>query len=479
MRFLPDRPSPDDRIDPLAIFHLRPDECAAVTVTRRQWVFLALLVLVLGAAAVRDWVTLLVVLNGAVIFFYLAHISYKFYVVWLSLERGVEVSPTPEEIAALRDNDLPTYTILIPLYREAEVLGRLVRGLQRLDYPGDKLDIQLLLEEDDEATIAAARAMDLPPHFRCVVVPQGQPKTKPRACNYGLQLSQADLLVIFDAEDRPDPDQLRKAAVAFRRVPSNVVCLQARLNYYNQRQNLLTRWFTGEYSTWFDLFLPGLTVSGAPVPLGGTSNHFRVPVLKELLGWDPFNVTEDCDLGVRLHAHGYRTAMLSATTWEEANPELLNWTRQRSRWVKGYLQTYLVHMRHPGRLFRSLGWAGFWGFQMTVGGSLVCFLLNPVYWLMTALWFLTHAGFISALFPPLIYGLGLLCAFVGNFVFVYLAVVGCLQRGYYDLVKYAVLTPLYWLLMSIGAYKAFFQLISRPHYWEKTQHGLYDGSSTD
>ena len=268
---LADWPPPDDRIDPLAIFHRRPHECAAATLTRRQWGVLAVLLLAAAAAAAYDWVAALVVLNGAVIFFYVAHISYKFYLVWLSLERGVEVSPTPEEMAAVPDEDLPTYTILIPLYREAEVLGQLVEGLEKLDYPAHKLDIQLLLEEDDAATIEAARGLTLPPQFRCVVVPQGQPKTKPRACNYGLQLSQADILVIFDAEDRPDPDQLRKAAVAFRKMPPRVVCLQARLNYYNQRQNLLTRWFTGEYSTWFDLFLPGLTASGAPVPLGGTS----------------------------------------------------------------------------------------------------------------------------------------------------------------------------------------------------------------
>ncbi len=468
-------PPPDSSLDPLAIFHQRPRECAAATLTRAQALALFALVVVGAGVAAHNWVAALVIINGAVIFFYVAHIGYKFYLVWVSLGRGVELSPTPQAIAAVPDSDLPSYTILVPLYREAEVLERLVGGLQMLDYPAEKLDIQLLLEEDDRQTIEAARRMSLPPQFRCVVVPQGRPKTKPRACNYGLQQSHADLLVIFDAEDRPEPDQLRKAAVAFRSTPPEVVCLQARLNYYNQRQNLLTRWFTAEYSTWFDLFLPGLTASGAPVPLGGTSNHFRVSVLKELLGWDPFNVTEDCDLGVRLHAHGYRTAMLASTTWEEANSELFNWIRQRSRWVKGYLQTYLVHMRNPRRLFRALGARAFWGFQMTVGGSILCFLVNPIYWLMTVLWFLTHAGLISAVFPPLVYGLGLLCGFLGNFVFVYLALAGCMQRGYYDLVKYAVATPVYWLLMSIGAYKAFFQLISRPHYWEKTRHGLFNG----
>lgn len=467
-------PPPDRTIDPLRFSHEHPGLSARATLTVAQAVALAVGAGALAAAAVWNWVGTLAAVNAAAIAFYLVHIAYKFHVAWLSLERGVEYNPSEEALRAVPDADLPTYTILVPLFHEAEVLGRLVRGLQALDYPAEKLDIQLLLEEEDAGTIAAARKLDLPPQFRCVVVPDGQPRGKPRACNYGLALSTADLLVIYDAEDRPEPDQLRKAAVAFRKTPPDVACLQARLNYYNQRQNLLTRWFTQEYSTWFDLFLPGLTVSGAPVPLGGTSNHFRVPVLKELLGWDPFNVTEDCDLGLRLHARGYRTGMLHSTTWEEANSALFNWLRQRSRWVKGYIQTYLVYMRDPLATLRALGVRGFWGFQMTIGGSIACFLLNPIYWLMTALWFATHSWVISAMFPPAVFGLGLICGFIGNFVFVYLAVTGVMQRGYYDLAKYAVLTPVYWLMMSIAAYKGLLQLFTRPHYWEKTQHGLFE-----
>jgi cellulose synthase/poly-beta-1,6-N-acetylglucosamine synthase-like glycosyltransferase len=466
-------PAPDRTLDLLPIRRLTPARCAQRTLTPGQAAVLGLAAALFVGGLVWDWVAALTVVNGLGIAFYLAHIAFKFHIVWLSLGRGVELDPTPAEMAEVPDEELPTYTVLIPLYREAEVLERLVTGLQALDYPASRLDIQLLLEEDDQATIEAARRLQLPPHFRCVVVPDGAPKGKPRACNYGLAWCQAELLVIFDAEDRPEPDQLRKAAAAFRTVPEDVACLQARLNYYNQRQNLLTRWFTQEYSTWFDLFLPGLVVSGAPIPLGGTSNHFRVRVLKELLGWDPFNVTEDCDLGVRLHAHGYRTAMLHSTTWEEANCAVRNWIRQRSRWVKGYLQTYLVYMRDPLRTIRELGPRAFWGFQMTVGGSVACFLLNPVYWLLTLLWFLTHSPVVSEVFPPVVFGLGLVCGFLGNFVFIYLAVAACMQRGYADLVKYALLMPFYWLLMSVGAYKGFFQLFTRPHFWEKTQHGLF------
>lgn len=462
------------QVDVLRILHERPDECAYVTLTRaQQWAALGLLVIVVGAIAWRP-LPALITLNALFIVFYVVQSAYKFYLVWLSLERPVLYDVTPEEIAAVRDQDLPTYTLLIPLYREAAVLERLVEGLVRMDYPTDKLDVLLLLEEDDAQTIAAAQAMELPAHIRPVIVPDSRPKTKPKACNWGLFTCHSDLLVIYDAEDRPERDQLKKAAIAFRRVPDNVVCLQAKLNYYNQRQNLLTRWFTAEYSVWFDLFLPGLTASGAPIPLGGTSNHFRVEPLKELGGWDPFNVTEDCDLGVRLHKHGYRTAMLASTTWEEANGVLWSWFRQRSRWVKGYLQTWLVHMRHPWRLLRELGLADFLSMQMTIGGSLLSFLINPVYWAMTLAWLFTHSAAISALFPPAVYLLGSFCLFGANFVFVYMSVVGCMARGYHDLVKYALLTPVYWLMMSIGAYKAFGQIIVRPHYWEKTDHGIFD-----
>ena len=231
-------------------------------------------------------------------------------------------------------------------------MPRLVRDINALDYPRTRLDVKLLCEEDDDETIARIRAMDLPPHFHLVVVPDSQPKTKPKACNYGLQLATGDFCVIFDAEDRPDPDQLKKAVIAFGRVPSNVVCVQAKLNHFNQDQNLLTAWFANEYSMHFELVLPAMGAAESPIPLGGTSNHFVTSMLRELGAWDPFNVTEDADLGIRLHREGYRTAMIDSTTLEEANSQVPNWIRQRTRWNKGYIQTWLVHMRNPFALLR-------------------------------------------------------------------------------------------------------------------------------
>ncbi len=366
---------------------------------------------------------------------------------------------------------MPRYTILVPLFREAAVVPRLTENLTKLDYPKSKLEIMLLCEEEDDETIEAILDAALPPYFRLLIVPDSQPKTKPKACNYGIQQATGKFVVIYDAEDQPDPDQLKKVLLAWERSEDNVVCVQSKLNYFNTEQNLLTRFFATEYALWFDLILPGLDASGAPIPLGGTSNHFNREALIELGAWDPFNVTEDADLGLRLHKAGYKTVMLNSTTLEEANSQLGNWINQRSRWVKGYLQTYLVHMRHPFRLLREVGFGAWWSFQFIVGGTII-FLLNPIFWVLTTLWLFTEAGIIEQLFPGFVYYVASLELFVGNFVFTYLAVAGSMQRGLFHLVRYAMFSPIYWGLMSIGAWKGFYQLFTKPFYWEKTEHGL-------
>ena len=259
----------------------------------------------------------------------------------------------------------------VPLYREAQVVPQFVQAMLALDYPPEKLQILFLTEEDDAETRNAIRALSLPPHFKILVVPDGKPRTKPRACNYGLMHAQGPYVVIYDAEDIPDPLQLKKAVLTFASHGTDVVCVQAKLNFYNIRQNLLTRWFTAEYSAWFNLILPGLQLAKFSLPLGGTSNHFRAAALRALGAWDAYNVTEDCDLGLRLKRYRMNTVILDSTTLEEANPQLKNWLRQRSRWIKGYMQTYLVHMRNPledlqkGRLY------DLFSFQMVIGGPFV------------------------------------------------------------------------------------------------------------
>jgi glycosyltransferase XagB len=453
-----------------------PEESAYRVLTRRQQTGLLTLLFFGIAGLIYHPVAAIVVFNVLTMVFYLSFSAYKFKTILSASRENLEFPVDTDALAEIKSSELPVYTILIPLYREAAVLSRLVKSIERIDYPRERLDVKLLLEEDDAETIQRARTMDLPAHLRIVTVPDGLPKTKPRACNYGLIQAEGEFVVIYDAEDRPDPDQLKKAVIAFDKAGPGICCVQCKLNYFNRDQNLLTRWFTNEYSMWFDLFMPGLAAAGAPLPLGGTSNHFITKTLVELGAWDPFNVTEDADLGIRLHKRGFKTVMVDSTTYEEANSQLGNWIRQRSRWIKGYIQTWLVHMRHPILLGRQMGWKSWFSFQMVVGGTFGGFLLNPIYWLLTVLWILSQVGVIRQLFPGFIYFLATAGLYLGNFAFMYANILGALHRGYFALVKYALLSPLYWVLMSIGAWKGLLQLFFKPFYWEKTLHGLDCGS---
>jgi len=448
----------------------RPELSAHRILSERQKAALiaVALLLLLGLAFVR--VPTLVTVAVMLMVFYFATAAYKTALIVRSLrDNSNQAVAAPQQ---LDERELPVYTILVPLYREAVVLPGLVRAIESLDYPKAKLDVKLLLEEDDAETVEAVRALELGPHFHVLVVPDSLPKTKPKACNYGLLRARGEYVVIFDAEDRPEPDQLKKAVLAFRAGSQDVVCVQAKLNYWNREQNVLTRWFTSEYSQWFDLFLPGLDSTEAPIPLGGTSNHFATETLRELDGWDPFNVTEDADLGMRLARAGYRTSMIDSTTYEEANSQLGNWIRQRSRWTKGYVLTWLVHMRHPIRLWREIGARNWFSFHLVFGGTPLTLLLNPISWGLTLLWLFTEAKLIQQMFPGPLFYIGATNLLISNFLFIYLNIAGLLRRGYDDLVKYALLSPLYWILMSVGAWKGLLQLFTRPSYWEKTVHGL-------
>jgi cellulose synthase/poly-beta-1,6-N-acetylglucosamine synthase-like glycosyltransferase len=453
-----------------------PESSAHVVIAPAQKAVLVMALLAVLVCGVIWPMGTLIGLVGAASAAYLFVSVYKFRLTLRALGTHLETDVTAEEVAALDERHLPVYTILVPLYKEAGIVARLVRDINALDYPRTRLDVKLLCEEDDTETIDKIRSMNLPPHFHLVVVPDSQPKTKPKACNYGLQLSHGDFCVIFDAEDRPDPDQLKKAVVAFSRVPPEVACIQAKLNHFNQDQNMLTAWFANEYSMHFELVLPAMGASESPIPLGGTSNHFITSVLRDLGAWDPFNVTEDADLGIRLHREGYRTAMIDSTTLEEANSQVGNWIRQRSRWNKGYFQTWLVHMRHPFSLLSETGLRGFLAFNLTMGSAFVL-LMNPIFWGLTTLYVFTQAGFIQQLFPGLVFYAASAMLFIGNFVFVYLNVAGSLQRGEFSITRTALLSPLYWGLMSWAAWKGFIQLFTNPFYWEKTEHGLDEESS--
>jgi cellulose synthase/poly-beta-1,6-N-acetylglucosamine synthase-like glycosyltransferase len=459
----------------LAVNGLRarsPEMSAYRTLSPRQAQALGATATAILIALVLAPVSTVIALNALSTIVYLAALIYAIRWFRAVLREVPLVRISDDEARSIPDAELPRYTVLVAAYREGAVIKQTIASLHHLDYPPDRLEIMLLLEADDASTIAAAKGADLLDRIEIVEVPYARPRTKPKACNIGLQLASGELLTIFDAEDRPEPLQLRRAAVAFSRLDRTVGCLQAKLHYHNADQNLLTRLFAAEYVTWFARLLPALVSLGAPIPLGGTSMHIRRSVLEEVGGWDSYNVTEDADLGIRLRRFGYRTEILDSVTQEEANSDFINWVKQRSRWYKGYLQTWLVHMRDPKRLWRELGPSGFIGFNMVVGATPVLALLNPAFWLLALLWFAGRLEVVQTLFPGWVFYPAMLCAAIGNFLAIYRSMISLRAAGYPHLIFAALIAPAYWIMMSVAAVRAFAQLVIAPWHWEKTVHGL-------
>ncbi|MGH6825870.1 glycosyltransferase family 2 protein [Methyloceanibacter sp.] len=450
-----------------------PDRSAKTSLT--AWQRLLLFSLLLGFAAALGLHAQLAfrALSLALVVIFLPVIALRVFAACDLLRR----TPPKDARPRMPDAELPVYTILVPLYREANMLASLTSSLARLDYPAAKLDIKLILEAVDAETIAVARRLHLPGNVEIVVVPDIQPRTKPKALNYALPLARGEYLVIYDAEDRPERDQLRKAIAAFQEGPPTLACLQAKLDLYNATDNWLTRQFTIEYDALFDGLLPALDRLQLPIPLGGTSNHFRVSALKWLMAWDPFNVTEDADLGTRLARSRYLCQVLDSMTFEEAPPRLSSWFPQRTRWIKGYMQTWFVHMRQPGRLWRELGAAGFLGFQVMIGGTVLSALVHPWFYALAAFdlaqgAFLAWPGGWLGLPFWLLASLGLGLGYLASMMLGFLALK---RRGVRDLLSQVPLMPFYWLLISGAAYRAAWQFATDPFTWEKTEHGLSHG----
>lgn len=383
------------------------------------------------------------------------------------------------------DADLPIYTILVPVFHEANVISNVIRNIGDLDWPTSKLQVLILLEEEDALTIQVCKDAAPPAYVQLLVVPTGTPRTKPRACNFGLMFARGEYLVVFDVEDRPEVDQLRKAHSAFLRSqkihhPAHVkankrlVCVQAALNYFNSRQNVLTRMFTLEYSTWFDGMLRGMEAFRLPIPLGGTSNHFRTSLLRELGGWDPYNVTEDADLGMRAAAAGFTISTIESTTWEEACSEIPAWIRQRTRWIKGYMVTALVDARFPIRFARSAGFRSVISTFALIASTPLLFLSYPIVWGFTIL---TYVGvrFTALDLPPLFAQAAVWNALAGNIIVIVLAAWAGWRRHGWRLASYAIFNPIYWFLHGFAAWRALVLLILKPFTWEKTPHGLGTG----
>ncbi|WP_199178642.1 glycosyltransferase family 2 protein [Acidimangrovimonas sediminis] len=388
------------------------------------------------------------------------------------LTRGDRAAAQPPLAPMPQIARLPCVSVLVPLFDEPDIAPHLIRRLGQVDYPRELLDIILVVEEEDTATRIALAGHRLPRWMRVAVAPEGTLKTKPRALNFALDLCRGSIVGVWDAEDAPDRDQIQKVVRQFHDRGSEVACLQGRLDYYNPRTNWMSRCFTVEYAVWFRLVLPGLQRLGLPIPLGGTTLFFRRPALEALGGWDAHNVTEDADLGIRLARHGYRTEVIDTETLEEANCRVVPWIRQRSRWIKGYMMTWAVHMRSPRKTLRQMGWRRFLGFQVLFAGTLSQQLLAPLLWtywlLFLGLWHPLDA------FPAWT-GFALATVFLGteavNLALGLIAVAGKRHRF---LMPWVPTLTFYFPLAALAAYKAIWELAARPFFWDKTKHGLYD-----
>ncbi|HVZ05705.1 glycosyltransferase family 2 protein [Hyphomicrobium sp.] len=375
------------------------------------------------------------------------------------------------------DDRLPSYSVLVPLYKEQLIVPGLVQAMARLDYPGDRLEILFVTEEDDQPTRNALIQAGLRSNMRIVTVPTGQPRTKPRALNYALQDARGMLVAVYDAEDIPETDQLRRAAEAFIEGGPRLACVQAQLGIYNGDQSFFSRQFALEYSALFRGLLPALEYLNLPIPLGGTSNHFRRDLLLKCGGWDPYNVTEDADLGIRLARLGYEVSIIHSETSEEAPATWKTWRGQRTRWIKGWMQTYLVHMRRPVRLWRDLGGWRFAGFQVIIGGMVFSILVHPWFYVLALMHGLGGGQVTpSGAFLRWVCGVNLATGYCAAWL---LTFVTAMRSGSPLRLISAIWLPLYWLAISWAAYRALVEFIFKPFHWEKTTHGLAGSHQRD
>ncbi len=450
------------------LFNTAPHHSARITLQGEQGFLggVALTLIALSLAFYTD--EALAIIHVTLTLLYLLTLLFRLFVLLEAPSEGdAKPAPIPE------DGTLPTYTVLVALYREEAVVGQLLDALNRLDWPKARLDIKLVCEADDEATIDAIKAHNPGPHIEVIRVPPSTPRTKPKALTYALTGARGAFVAVYDAEDRPHPQQLREAYAAFQSQPDRVACLQAPLIISNARANWISSCFALEYAGLFRSLLPVLAARQLPLPLGGTSNHFRTAVLRRIGAWDPYNVTEDADVGLRLHRLGYHSTVLRRQTLEDAPTSLPVWLSQRARWYKGWLQSWLVMTRAPLKTARDMGWVSYTVFQLLIGGMLLSSLAHP-------LLFISIAFMAAALAES---GGDLLWSWRGTLFFTdCLNIAGSyvifVLMGRNRMIPYErravgrrwLSVPLYWLLISVAAWRAVWELKTKPFVWNKTPH---------
>ncbi len=473
------------------LFNRTPDQSAYRVLYPKQKYFLLAMIATVAICAVINSLVTFMVLFGIINIAYFVVNPIKIFISLKGISKSRQIRKIKkDDLQWVCDKDLPIYTILTPVFHEASVLPQLLKNLYNLDYPKEKLDIKILMEEKDKETIEAAKRLGLfgsPKEIiegvsqeeyheflkvvDPIIIPNTEVTTKPRACNYGLLRSKGELCVIYDAEDDPDPDQLRKVATIFMNSKEDVVCLQSKLNFYNSQENLLTRFFSIEYGYWYEFYISGLDYFNAPIPLGGTSNHFRISKLNELGRWDPYNVTEDADIGIRISRQKFKTQVIDTYTFEEATVNVRSWIRQRARWYKGHVQTYLVHMRNPRKLQQDLSLKQYLKFQLTFGAGIFMSPINPVLWGILAV-SIVAPYLIAGLVPSYLMPICIFNLFVGNLTYVLMYLMACMSLKKTRLIPVSLLMPIYWALISIASWRGLIQLVYKPFYWDKTSHGI-------
>lgn len=401
---------------------------------------------------------------------YLSILLFRVAMLFQSVKANKE-KITDEEVKTLRDDELPVITILIPLYKEQEIIPQIFRYLSEFDYPQEKLDIIFILESSDPETSQAFLDMHPPANFKALLSPDIEPKTKPKAMNVALKVARGDVLVIFDAEVLPEKDQLKRAVVTFKKYP-DVKYLHGRMDVYNADENWITRLYTAEFCYFYHYLMPGFIESGYPVPISGHSTYFRREVIESVGAWDAYNVAEDCDIGIRIYRKGFGNGMmLDSHTWEQSTMTLPTWVRQRTRWIQGFVQTSMVQLRYPLLLKRELkSWKNFCAFLFLVPGNVILNFLNIIQWVFFILWHTTHAPFLQSAYSGLTLYLATTNFIVGNFLFTFFAMYGLYMRNHFRIVPWAVLSFVYWIMLGIASIRSTWHLFLHPHKWDKTKH---------
>lgn len=453
------------------LFRERPIRSARYRVTSRITKPIAAVILIASLLLWADIVLVAVIV--ALNLFYVATLGLKIVLFIASLfykapEGAVHLAKT------LSDKELPIYTLLIPMYHEASTVPQIIGALRAMDYPRSKLDIKLIVEADDEETISAIKSAKPEAMFEMIRVPYSLPRTKPKACNFAMHFARGDYVVIYDAEDIPDVLQLKKSVGMFRAMSFNtkqpLACVQARLNYYNRSENMLTKLFSLEYAALFEFMHKGLSVLGIPILLGGTSNHLSRHALMQTGSWDPYNVTEDADLGIRLTVEGYQTLPLDSDTMEEAPITLGVWMSQRSRWVKGYLQTWMVYLRNPSELMQHYGFWKFWGLQTFLGGASLVYLASPFLWVLSIAYVM--GADLPVTLPRWLIESCFMVMLAGIVIQWAMAAVIVRKMGWKHMIDAVLAYPFYWFLHIGACVMAIWELMVCPYRWRKTPHSV-------